>query len=183
MNTFKITFRIFALCGVLFFLSSFVGFENGDFETPGTLTFIGDAGSPNLFTFNRWSIESADVPDGDFTNVKAEIVIDAGSFSADWKDLENSIRKKKDYFYVKKFPKASVKINGATLNDDGSYSTEASVTLKGKTKKVDLHFTVSETAPYQIVGGGVIQRRQFGFSGDGPKDEVPVNFDFTFPTE
>ncbi|MEM6726781.1 MAG: YceI family protein [Bacteroidota bacterium] len=183
MNKLKIALKCCSIIGLLFFLSSFIGYDNGTFETPGTLTFIGDAGSPNLFTINRWEIENAKLPGGDFTQVKADILIDATSFTGDWKDLEYSIKKKKDYFYIKKFPKATVKINGAEQQDDGSYTTEASVTLKGKTKKVALTFTVSETPPYQVVGGGVIQRRQFNFSGDGQKEEVPVNFDFTFPTE
>lgn len=60
---------------------------------------------------------------------------------------------------------------------------QAVLKLKGVTKAVELSFTASDTAPYQIKGSGVITRQKFKFDGGGPKDEVPVNFELTLPLQ
>lgn len=145
-------------------------------ETPGTLTAIGDAGSPNVFTFERWHFANFEMPDGDPTQVKATIEIDVTSAICDWKDLQASVLKKKDYFFTRKFPTAQVNIDGASATEDGQYTTEALLTLKGIEKPVTLTFSISDEAPYTIEGEGVIMRRSFNFYGDGPKDEVPIAF-------
>ena len=162
------------------FLSSFIGYDTRK-DTPGVIEFIGDAGSPNVFTFNKWEFTRSEVPNDDFTQVKVDLTINTSSLDCAWSDLKKSIRKKKDYFYVKKFPEATVQIDGATLQDDGSYKTDAMLSLKGVTKPVALTFTVSEDKPYVIKGSGVIERDNFKFTGDGPKNEVPVNFEVTLP--
>ncbi len=51
------------------------------------------------------------------------------------------------------------------------------LTLKGISQPVTLTFTISEEAPYEIHAEGVIQRRNFRFTGNGPLDEVPVKVD------
>ena len=143
---------------------------------PGTIEFIGDAGTPNVFTFENWGftkIENA----GDPENIRVEAVFDVRSLKCDWKELEESILKKKDYFFVKKFPEARLSINGAVATEEGKYTTEALLTLKGISKKVKLVFTISEEAPYTVHAEGVIQRRIFKFTGDGPEEEVPVKVD------
>jgi len=166
----------------LAFFSSFVGYDTVG-ETPGTLQFIGNAGGDNLFTFQKWQFTNVELPDDNFEKIKATVEINASSFTCDWKDLEVSVKKKKDYFFVKKFPSVNVVIDGAQKQKDGSYTTDASLTLKGVTKVVPLTFTVSETAPYQVKGAGVIMRNDFKFNGDGPSEEVPVKFDFTLPAK
>ncbi|MCB0564551.1 MAG: YceI family protein [Phaeodactylibacter sp.] len=143
---------------------------------PGTIEFIGDAGTPNVFTFENWGftkIENA----GDPENIRVEAVFDVRSLKCDWKELEESILKKKDYFFVKKFPEARLSINGAVATEEGKYTTEALLTLKGISKKVKLVFKISEEAPYTVHAEGVIQRRIFKFTGDGPEEEVPVKVD------
>lgn len=152
-------------------------------ETPGILTAIGDAGSPNIFVFERWHFAEITMPDDDPTMIQATIDIDLTSVVCDWKDLEASVKKKKDYFHNKKFPKATVKINSAVMLEDGSYETQALLALKGVEETVSLNFTISEEKPYVITGSGVINRRVFRFSGDGPKDEVPISFEATLPLE
>ena len=142
-------------------------------ETPGTLSFIGNAGSDQEFTVERWKftrVNHADNPE----MIEVEAELDITSINCGWKDLLNGVRDKKDYFYVQKFKTASVKIEGASLNEDGSYSTHAALTLKGKTKKVPMTFTISKEPPYHIEAEGVVLRRKFGFTGGGPKNEVPV---------
>ena len=169
--------------GLGLFLSSFIAYDDGQAEAPGTIEFIGDAGSPNVFVFQKWQIDEVQVPDGNMEQVQLKLTIQTGSLKTQWKDLEKSIRKKKDYFYTKKFPRATVTIDGAKKMEDGSYTTKALLTLKGITKTVDLNFTASETAPYQIKGNGLITRQKFNFTGGGPKDEVPVNFEVSLPVD
>lgn len=152
-------------------------------ETPGRIEFIGDAGSPNLMYFETWAFTAFEMPDGAVENIQLEAEIDIKSIQGDWKDLVKSIKKKKDYFHASKFPTATVKIDGAVANEDGTYTTEAELTLKGNTKVVPLTFTISEEAPYHVVGDGLIKRKKFGFSGGGPKWEVPVHFDAVLPVE
>ena len=113
------------------FFSSFIGVGSyGD--TPGFINAIGEAGSPNTFTFNKWEITKAAMPEGKVENIQVEIEINTSSLSTDWKDLEKNVKKKKDYFYVKKFPKATVVLNGAEAQGDGSYVSDAMLTLKGR---------------------------------------------------
>ena len=150
-------------------------------ETPGTIEFIGDAGSPNVMTFERWGftrVENADTPE----NIQVEALFDVRTLKCDWKDLQNSLLKKKDYFFARKFPEASLLINGATAQEDGSYMTQAELTLKGVTQTVELNFTISEEKPHTVHAEGVVQRRLFKFTGDGPNDEVPVVVDAVLTT-
>lgn len=150
-------------------------------DTPGTIQAIGNAGSDQVFTFTKWNFTKAQLPEGKMENIQLDIEINTSSLSCSWKDLEKNVKKKKDYFYVKKFPSAIISINGATLNEDGIYTTEAMMKLRNKEKPVTLTFTVSEEKPYQVKGEAVIQRSEFGFTGDGPKEEVPVSFEATLP--
>ncbi|MEN0002564.1 MAG: YceI family protein [Bacteroidota bacterium] len=177
---------VLALLAIISLLTLNMSFTTADAysyegETPGTLTAIGDAGSPQTFTFERWHFASINMPDNDPTQIEAVIEIDITSVVCDWKDLEKSVKKKKDYFYMKKFPKAMVSLKGATLNADSSYTTDAMLSLKGIEKAVAINFTISEEAPYQIEGSALLQRRAFDFDGDGPKEEVPIAFTATLP--
>ncbi len=173
-------FTILFLAAFLLLAFSFV--EKGTVgEAPGTIQAIGDAGSPQVFTFQKWAFTHFAMPEERVENIKLGIEINTSSLTCDWKDLEKNIRKKKDYFYVKKFPKAIVEIDGAMPTEDGRYTTRAMLTLKKKTLPVELTFTISDTKPYQVEGEGIILRRKFGFTGDGPKNEVPVSFAVTLP--
>ena len=150
-------------------------------QTPGTIEFIGDAGSPNVMTFENWGftkVENADTPE----NIQIEALFDIRTLKCDWEDLQKSLLKKKDYFFARRFPEASLIINGATVQEDGSYTTQAELTLKGITQIIELNFTVSNEEPYTVHAEGVIQRRLFNFYGDGPKDEVPVVVDAVLST-
>ncbi|MEL7425400.1 MAG: YceI family protein [Bacteroidota bacterium] len=169
-----------ALISFNFTAADFYQYEG---ETPGVLTATGMTGGPSVFTFERWHFAEISMPDDDPTQIQAVIDIDVTSAVCDWKDLEYSVKKKKDYFHVKKFPKAMVTINGATLQEDGSYTTEAMLSLKNVEKPVTLSFTISDTKPYTIQGTGELNRRDFRFTGDGPADEVPIAFEATLPID
>ena len=171
---------VLALVSFNFTEADFYQYEG---ETPGVLTATGMTGGPSVFTFERWHFAQFEMPDNDPAKIQAVIDIDVTSAVCDWKDLEYSVKKKKDYFHVRKFPKAMVTVNGAELQEDGSYQTTALLYLKNVEKPVVLNFTISEEAPYTIKGSGVINRREFRFTGDGPADEVPIAFEATLPEE
>jgi len=172
---------IFIISAIGLSLSSFIGYDNT--PSPGTIEVIGDAGSANVFTFNKWSFTTFDVPEGNIEMIKAIAEINTTSLTCDWKDLQNNIRKKKDYFYVKKFPTALVSVDGAKKLEDGSYETEAMLTLKKYTKPVTLNFKVVGNEPLVIEGTGEMKRQTWGFTGGGPADIVPISFRFTQPSE
>ena len=152
-------------------------------DPPGVIQAIGNAGSDQVFTFKKWKIESLNWEAGKYEGIKLSILIDCKSLSTDWKDLEKNVRKKKDYFYVKKFPTAQITINGASNNPDGTYNTEMELTLKGITKTVPLTFKIDPENNLKIIGNGELNRRKFKFNGGGPKDEVPLHFEITLPNQ
>ncbi|MFK8165159.1 MAG: YceI family protein [Lewinella sp.] len=141
--------------------------------SPGEITFIGNAGGDNLFTVNQWKfdrLENLDNPE----EIAVTAVLDMTSITCDWKDLEKNLHKKKDYFYSKKFNTAQLTIEGAEEQADGSFLARAELSLKGITKTVPLSFTLTGEGPYELEASATIMRRKFNFSGNGPKDEVPV---------
>lgn len=154
-------------------------------EPPGRLEVIGYAGSERVFTFQKWKINKLEWTAGDFENIDIEILIDCKSLHHDWKDLKKSIRKKKDYFYVSKFPTATASVTSAKKTGDGTYKADMVLSLKGITKNVPITFNVTGTGtaedPYKVTGAGELNRRKFDFYGNGPKNKVPVKFDITLP--
>ena len=173
---------IAATIGAFILLSAFtqIGIGNST-DTPGTLQFVGNAGQATTFTVEQWSFGKVEMKGDSVQNIYAEIEMNTSSINASWKDLVDNIKKKKDYFYVKNFPKATVIINGAKKMDDGSYETDAKLTLRGIEKPVKLTFTISAEKPYKVIGSGTITRQDFGFTGGGPKNDVPVSFEATLP--
>lgn len=147
-------------------------------DTPGTLTVTASAGAPQVFTFERWQILSFELVNNDWETVKAEIEIDHHSIQNDWEELQNSIRTKKDYFHADKFPTSTVVVDGASLNEDGSYTANATLNIKGVSGELPLQFDVVDGI---ITGGTTFNRRKFKFKGKGPENEVEVNFSFPVP--
>lgn len=142
-------------------------------DAPGEITFIGNAGSDNIFTVKHWKFDQLDNL-ADPTNIKVAATLDMTSITTGWKDLESNLHKKKDYFNSKKFNTAQVVIEGASLQEDGSYLAEASLSLKGVKREVPITFTLTGSGPYQLEAKATIMRQNFKFTGKGPKDEVPV---------
>jgi len=144
-----------------------------DGESPGTITFIGNAGSDNLFTVNNWKFDRlTNLVDPE--NIGVTAILDMTSITCDWKDLEKNLHKKKDYFHSKKFNTAQLTIDGAEAQADGSYLAHAELSLKGISRTVPLSFTLTGDGPYELEASATIERRKFRFTGNGPKDEVPV---------
>jgi polyisoprenoid-binding protein YceI len=142
---------------------------------PGELSFIGNAGSDNVFTVKRWKFTQVENV-ADPARIRIQAVLDMTSIQTGWQELLVSLKAKKDYFHVKKYATATVRIDGAEDLGDGRYRTAALLTLKGVTKPVELEFTLTPqaTGPYRVEATGEIHRREFKFTGNGPKEVVPV---------
>ncbi len=162
---------------IVTFFSSFVGIRTAK-EAPGKIQFTTNAGSDQLFTINEWRFTNFDLQKDAVEKMNIELTMDMGSLSCDWKDLEKSVKKKHDYFYVKNFPTAKISIKGATKKADGNYECNATLTLKSIMKPILLTFSVKEENGLHVIGTGTVNRRDFDFTGSGPQDEIPVTFDF-----
>lgn len=185
MNRSKTTLSIFLILLMAAFQWAFYdpyAFEM-DEEPPGKLQAIGNAGSDQVFNFEKWKINSLQWEPGNYETIQLELLIDCKSLNTEWKDLEKNVRKKKDYFYVKKFPTAKVAVNGAKKVSELEYNTEIELTLKGVTKYVPVTFKVDPSNNLKISGSGELNRRKFKFNGGGPKDQVPLSFEITLPIE
>jgi len=150
-------------------------------EAPGLIEWTGIAGWTAKGNFTRWEFKKAKVAKGDFEDIQIEVVVDMNSVNTDNKDLESHLRQM-DYFGVKKFPLATITIDGAMKNDSGTYSAVAQFTIREITQDIPVEFTVEgEEAPYTVKGTSEINRRDFDISGDGPKNNVPLAFEVTLP--
>ncbi|MEM9836353.1 MAG: YceI family protein, partial [Bacteroidota bacterium] len=144
-------------------------------EAPGALTFIGNAGSDNLFTVNKWKFTRVENPDQP-TEIGVTAILDMTSITCDWKDLQRNLHKKKDYFYSKKWKTATITIDGAELQEDNIYQAIARLEIKGITKDIPIDFTITgdDTEGYSVDASATVMRRKWKFTGGGPKEEVPV---------
>ncbi len=149
-----------------------------DATPPGEIKWTGTAGRSFTGTFDRWKFNSFELPDGDYTKVKAEIAVDIASVNVNPDGLENHLRAD-DYLDAKGHPIATIKLNGATKEDDGSYTSQATVELKGIKNDVEIYFFVDG----DIVKGLATLLRQNHEVGDdkGVKNEVPITFSFNPP--
>lgn len=153
--------------------------EKPPFPTPpGTIEFIADAGSPQVFTFEDWSFKKVEYTEGKVEDIQVELAIRTSSLSTGWKELEKNVRKKKEYFFVKKFPEATVTINGAEPAGENQFKTQAVFTIKGISRPVELTFTLEGR---HVKGSGSLNRRIFDFTDEGPKDEIPLTFEADLP--
>ncbi len=150
---------------------------------PGKLKWISNAGWEAIGTFDRWKFESVDVPDNDFSRVKAEILVDLMSVKHEKKGLENHL-KEDDYLGAVSDNVARISIDGATTNDRGGFNANTILTLKGVTKEVPVSFRVMKSMPARVVGEGMLMREDFGVGDDeGVAKEVKIEFNFTMPRE
>lgn len=146
---------------------------------PGTLNWSANAGWEAQGTFDKWKFVKFDVENNDFSKVNAEIAVQISSVNHDDKGLENHLRKN-DYLAAKKFPVATININGATFNEaDNSYYTNATVSLKGAQKEVPLTFSIDNNT---VKGNGTLFREDYNVGDDsGVRNEVMIDFEFSIP--
>jgi polyisoprenoid-binding protein YceI len=169
---------IILLVAIATFFSSFVGIYDAS-QNPGSITFTTDAGMKSDFTVGRWKFKQCDIQADAIEKLKVEAEMDMSSLDCSWRDLEKNVKKKKDYFYVKNFPTATLRVDGAKKVSDNEYTAVATLTLRDIARPITLTFnTITEGKSLKIKGIGTVNRRDHEFTGDGPKDLVPVSFEF-----
>lgn len=157
---------------------SFVGIYDVS-NTPGSITFTTDAGSTSNFTIRKWKFLQCDIQEDAIEKLKVEAELDMSSLDCTWRELEKNVKKKTDYFYIKKFPTAKLRVDGAKKIGENQYSTVATLTLRDIVRPVTLVFNTGKDGNSLIIKGeGTVNRRDHEFTGDGPKDLVPVSFEF-----
>jgi len=149
-------------------------------NSPGTLNWSANAGWEAQGTFDKWKFIKFYLPDDDYSKVNAEIAVQINSVNHDDKGLESHLRKS-DYLSAKKFPVATIKIQGATYNkSENSYSSNASISLKGAQQEVPLTFYIENNN--MIKGKGTLLRQDYNVGDDeGVRNEVIIDFEFMIP--
>ncbi len=148
---------------------------------PGEITFIGTTKYEKVMSFQEWAITKAEIPSGNIEDLHVEVEIKVKSIFNENKVMVRHLKNKEHWFNTKKFPLATVVIDKASKNDDGTYSSNANITIKGVSQEVPVQFTISEAAPYTVEGTATLNRKNFDLLEGGPKDIVPVSFKATIP--
>lgn len=92
------------------------------------------------------------------------VSVDAATIDTDIKSRDNHL-KKESYFDVNKFPKITIQ-SSKISNNNGSYQLEASLTIKGITKKINFPFTATHQNKGVLFKGNFeINRKDFGVGG------------------
>ncbi|MEM1302578.1 MAG: YceI family protein, partial [Pseudomonadota bacterium] len=132
-----------------------------------TITFTG---SPVEGSIATWSGDVVFDP-ANLDDAEAVITIDAASIS-----IANPMLQPQaggaDGFDAANHPVAIYEANAFRANDDGSFSAEGELTLRGVTADAPLAFTFEETdGVARVVGAAEINRLDFGIGAVGAADE------------
>jgi polyisoprenoid-binding protein YceI len=113
--------------------------------------------------FNSFTISTNFDSEGKLTKLSSTIEvasIETGIESRDEHILEE------DYFYEEEYPTITLKSTEIKEVNPNNYEIKASLTIKGKTKKVTVPITVQKTnSKYKITSSFEINRRDFDVGG------------------
>lgn len=134
--------------------------------------------------------------EGKFGGLKASINFDKSNLdkssivaSVDTRtlDSDNSMRdnhlKKEEYFDIEKYPEITIKSASFTHQKNENFTGLFDVTIKGKTKRIKIPFTYTESGSNSFKGSFTINRSDFGIGGKsmvlGDDALVSVNIETT----
>jgi len=128
---------------------------------------------------------------GKFKTLEANIAFDANNLAASTIeamievnsiDSDNAMRdnhlKAEDYFDAEKYPKIIMKSTAFKKKAGNNYAGIFNVTIKGKTKAVEVPFTYTESANVALFKGSFkINRKDFGVGGNSMvlADDATIN--------
>jgi len=92
-------------------------------------------------------------------DAKAVVNVDTASIDTSFSDDEDQAARGKDWFYVKKFPKAVFETTAFHKTGKNSYTVDANLTIRGVTQKVSLPFTLDITGDTAHMKGEVTLNR------------------------
>jgi polyisoprenoid-binding protein YceI len=106
---------------------------------------------------------------------KIEATADVNTINTD-NSMRDEHLKKEDYFDVAKFPSISMTSVSFKKKSDNSFTGQFNITIKGKTKLVDVPFTYADNT---FKGSFKINRKDFAIGGNSMTmgDEVAINFE------
>jgi polyisoprenoid-binding protein YceI len=106
---------------------------------------------------------------------KIEATADVNTINTD-NNMRDEHLKKDDYFDVAKYPAISMSSVSFKKKNGNSFTGQFNITIKGKTKLVDVPFTYADNT---FKGSFKINRRDFAIGGNSMTmgDEVTINFE------
>lgn len=109
------------------------------------------------------------------TTSKIEATADVNTINTD-NEMRDEHLKKDDYFDVQKYPKISLSSVSFKKVSGNNFTGQFNITIKGKTKLVDVPFTYAANA---FKGSFKINRKDFSIGGNSMTmgDEVIINFE------
>jgi polyisoprenoid-binding protein YceI len=133
--------------------------------TQSTISFkIKNLGINTSGSFNGLQADIKFKPQ-DLTGSMIEASVDAGSINTD-NEMRDSHLKGADYFDVATYPKITLKSVSFKHKNGGNYTGNFNVTIKDKTKLVEVPFTYTETGNTAIFNGRFkVNRSDFGIGG------------------
>lgn len=183
----KLYFFIFLFSSAVFFLSNSQSESHKSVtltqESPGKITFIGNAGKDQLMSFEKWEYTNVQIENNDLTTLDLTAEIDVSSLQSDNNLLRKHLVNKSEWFDTKKFPKAVIHIYQVKNIEENQFEATANINLKGMEGEIPISFEVIEENPIQVKGETSLNRQDFKVDGKGPKDIVPITFEATLPTE
>ncbi|MEM6456181.1 MAG: YceI family protein [Acidobacteriota bacterium] len=135
-------------------------------ERPGELEFKANNAIYNAHgSFKRWHFTEVNIPDGDLTRGTVAFEVDLTSVWEKAQALADHLRAP-DFFNVKKYPTATVKIHNAkAAGAADTYSAEAKIDFLGVSRTVPVNFKVTGTDPLRIEGTATMDRTAFNLGG------------------
>ena len=109
---------------------------------------------------------------------KIEAIADVNSINTD-NDMRDAHLKKDDYFDVEKYPKMSL-ASVSFKKTGGNYVGQFNLTIKGRTKAVEIPFSYAEIPSGNLLKGSFkINRKDFAIGGNSMtmSDDVTITFE------
>ena len=110
---------------------------------------------------------------------KIEAIADATTINTD-NSMRDEHLKKEDYFNADTYPKITLSSVSLKKKNSNNYTGQFNITIKGKTKLVDVPFTYTDVNNGALFKGSFkINRKDFGVGGGSMTmgDEVTINFE------
>lgn len=128
-------------------------------QEASSIAFSGTySGTPFEGQFTAWSASIAYDP-ANPEAVEANVSVDTGSATTG-EQLYDSTITQAEWFNVSAFPTAIVTVNGASRTDNGGFSADATMTIKGIEVPVTILYTLAEEGDAVIMEGEAMLSRQ-----------------------
>jgi polyisoprenoid-binding protein YceI len=144
-------------------------------DAPGTLEFRSHNKIYNAQgTFKRWRFTTIDIPDGDPERGTVEMEVDLASVWEKAAELVAHLLSSM-FFDVRKYAKATVKVDRVKNTGDKTYNGLATLNLRGLTGEVPIVFEVVGEDPLEVEGKATVSRLAFGVGPPyDPDDEMAI---------